>query len=144
MRKFVIPILLAVAVVMASSTRDARNEAATRLLDYGFNNYSYIHYDAAVMEDIKVIGGNGESVGIYSEEFGTVADKSMAGEISVEIVLPEYLTAPVKKGSVVGEIVYKTTDGREIGRCDIIANGDVDERTFGYQFKKIFEKFLMY
>lgn len=133
-----------VAVVMASSTRDARNTAAAKLLDYGFANYSFIHYDGSPMDDIAVRGGNGEQVGIYTEDFGAVIEKNNANGVTFEIELPEYLTAPVKKGSVVGEIIYKTADGTEIGRAEIFANSDVEKRSFGYQFKKIFENFMLY
>ncbi len=133
-----------VAVVMASSTRDARNTAAAKLLDYGFANYSYIHYDGEPMDDIAVRGGNGEAVGIYTEDFGAVVEKNIENGVTFEVSIPEYLTAPVTKGSVVGEVIYKTAEGEEIGRAKIYASGDVEARRFGYQFKKIFENFLLY
>ena len=39
------------------------------------------------------------------------------------------ITAPVKKGDIVGAVVY-TLDGNEIGRTDIVAAEDVDEASF--------------
>lgn len=133
-----------VAVVMAASTRDERNKIAEKLLDHGFNNYSFIKYDGSPLDDIKVIGGNNEYASIYSENFNGIIEKNKSQSIITEINLPKYLEAPVEKGSVVGEIKYKTQDGDEIGCSKIRVTNSIEKRDFKYQFKLLLKNFLLY
>ena len=52
--------------------------------------------------------------------------------IDKEIILSE-ITAPVKEGEKIGEIVYRST-GEEVGRVDIVAKEAVEKVTFGKLF----------
>ena len=40
--------------------------------------------------------------------------------------IPEKLVAPIKKGEVVGSIIYRL-DGQQIGTSDIYTDGDVEK-----------------
>ncbi len=132
-----------IAVVMASPTRDERNAAATKLLDYGFANYSYVSFPEEKLENIKVVGGMSESVGLYSTEFGDVVSKGESSKIEKEIDIPAKISAPVKKGDIVGKVYYKIGD-EKIGESEIYASEDVMRVDFLYQLTKIFENFLLY
>ena len=52
------------------------------------------------------------------------------------------ILAPVRKGDVVGSIVY-TLDGNEIGRSDIIAKRGVQKAGFSDYLIKVSAKFLI-
>ena len=52
------------------------------------------------------------------------------------------LTAPVKKGEKVGELVY-TLQGETLGSVAVRADQTVDEITYGYVLKKMLRSFLL-
>lgn len=133
-----------VAVVMAAPTKDERNSTAATLLDYGFANYSYIHYDGNPTNSIAVKGGEREEIELYANEFEAVIEKNKEKSIKYSIEMPQYIKAPVKKGTIVGSVVYTDSEGNEIGRSDIIAMEDIESRSLIYQFKKLISKYLLY
>ena len=50
--------------------------------------------------------------------------------ITQTVDIPESLTAPVRKGDVVGRVVF-TLNGEELASFDVTANDDVEEKSFG-------------
>lgn len=118
-----------ICVIMGSPTRDVRNGEATKLLDWGFANYSLFTHTPEKLDDIKVIGGVSDKAALKYEGFSYVAEKSTALKTEYKIELPEYVSAPLKKGDKVGEIVFYCGK-REVGRQDIVADGDV--KRIGY------------
>ncbi len=132
-----------IAVIMGSKTRDGRNSTATKLLDYGFANYSYLTYGEQDCDTVRIRAGKSQSVSTYSVPFEAVINKSDASKVTLEAILPESLDAPICKGDVVGKIVYKSGD-EIIGESEIKAAEDVEKVDILFQFKKIFDEFLFY
>ena len=61
------------------------------------------------------------------------------GKISAGVHIEDKITAPIKKGDVVG--IVSLTDGkREIGRIDIIATQSVDRCSMGSIFTLFLKK----
>jgi len=118
-----------IAVIMGSPTRDVRNEAAKKLLDWGFANFSVYRNPAATLEGIRVSGGTVETCRAEYGEFVYLAGKGTEKDISYEIILPEEIPAPVQCGVRIGEIVYRYGDA-EIGRMDITAAETVEKLNF--------------
>lgn len=131
-----------IAVIMAAPTRDIRNETAKKLLDYGFANYAFIDIDAGTAEPIAVRGGDGDKCPLEYGEFQLVAEKKSARDISAEIILPDYLDAPIHAGDVVGTVRY-TSGGEELGSVNIIASKNVERIGFFGIFGRIIKSFLM-
>lgn len=131
-----------VAVVMGSSTRDARNELAKNMLDFGFANFSSVKKDAADMGSIAVKGGVSSTVGVKSLPFSAVVDKSDAAKAEEIVDIPDFIPAPVKAGQKIGSITYKVGD-KVIGTSDIVANDSVDKISFFTILPKILRWFLM-
>ena len=71
-------------------------------------------------------------------DFSIVLSKSEFKEIKRELSVYTNLEAPIKKGEVVGEIIYKIED-REIGRVEIVADEDIGK--VGW-FKRLIRKIL--
>lgn len=132
-----------VAVIMGAPTRDSRNSAATKLLDYGFANYGYVNFQKEKITQIKVVGGKVEQIDVYSEECSFVVAKSEIPKIEKIYELPNEIIAPVNKGDVIGTVVYKI-NGDIIGEKPILAMQDIDRIDFLYQIKKILKNFLLY
>lgn len=131
-----------IAVVMGSQTRDSRNETAKKLLNWGFAGYTYLNLDAAMPEPLTVDYGKENSVKIGYNSFEFVTTKELADQVVIETDLPESISAPVKKGDIVGTVIYKIHDD-EIGRENVYALEDVEKNTYGSLFLKLLEKFFL-
>lgn len=118
-----------IAVIMGAPTRDARNAAARSMLDYGFSNYCIYKNSEAPLENIPIYKGVKNQITVYSSEFQTVTEKSLLKKIEKIYEIPEYLTAPMKKGDVVGKITYKIGD-EIIGTSDIMVGENVEKISF--------------
>jgi len=131
-----------IAVIMASPTRDIRNETAKKLLDYGFANFAHIHFDAADCGTMYVKGGAVNEIPIRSEAVDAVMAKSGKGDVEKQVTLADSLTAPVTAGDKVGVIrFYK--NGEEIGQTDVIATENVERIGYFGLFLKLLNEFLL-
>jgi D-alanyl-D-alanine carboxypeptidase (penicillin-binding protein 5/6) len=130
-----------IAVIMGSSTRDVRNEAAKKLLDYGFANYSIYNDVGGDAGTIVVLGGTSGECKIKYSSFSCLLAKGKNNSVEKEISLPETLTAPVNEGDTVGKIIY-TVDGETVGECDIVAAESVEKISFGGVLIRILKKYL--
>ena len=108
-----------IAVIMGSETRDKRNEAAKKLLDWGFANYKLQKYEGGKDEKIKVTGGVKNEISARYPGSSFLLKKD-AGEITVEKEIPQSIPAPVKKGDKIGKVIYKSGE-ETVGTADITA-----------------------
>lgn len=130
-----------VCVIMGSASRDSRNAAATKLLDFGFANYSA--YTAPGEErEVQVVGGVADRCRVALGTFSCLVPKGAALRVSVRVELPEQLPAPVAAGDCVGSVVY-LLDGTEIGRSDILAMDTCEKMTFSALFRRLLSQFLL-
>lgn len=125
-----------IAVIMASPTRDTRNEAAKKLLDWGFANYALYTRPEADMGEINILGGIKNYCSLESKGFEKMLSKGDEKKVTEEIILEEKIPAPVKTGDKIGTIVLKL-DGEEIGSVDICASEDVDKISYFGILKKM-------
>lgn len=135
-----------IAVVMGAPTRDKRNSIAKSLLDYGFATFSY--YSDTSTDDqedmtVTVKRGRSDKVAIAYHPYSDIVEKGTAATISIEKDLPEYVTAPIRKGDVLGTVRYKSGNN-VIAERDIYATQRVDEVTFGDIFVKLLKKYLLF
>lgn len=131
-----------ICVIMGAESGDKRNAMAARLLDYGFANYGVYQYTPEKMNDLKVTGGVRESIPIEAEDFSCVIEKGKTSKVEYRIELPESVSAPIKKGDQVGEIIF-TVDGGEIGRAGVLASDDVDKISFFELWCRLLAKFFL-
>ncbi len=118
-----------IAVIMNAPSITERNNSARALLDYGFSNYAVYSKEAQTLEKVPVLFGKENSVEITSGGFSDTVPRSDAPRIEEIFDIPENLTAPIKKGDVVGSITYML-DGKEIGKIDICADVDIERITY--------------
>lgn len=129
-----------IAVIMGSSSRDARNESAKKLLDYGFANYSYTHFESSSAGEVKVLCGKAQSVDTYYDDYSAVVSKG--DKVEQIINMPSELSAPIEKGDVLGTVEYRC-NGELVGCADIKAASDVERLGYFDILGRIFKKFLM-
>ena len=130
-----------IAVVMGAPGRDARNECAKLLLDYGFANYAFSDFPAGEVTDIGVKGSrNGCITGEYPE-FSYVSEKN-GGSITKSINIDDDLSAPIDAGSLVGSVVYER-DGTVLHEDDIVCREDCPRLGFADIFFEVLRSMLL-
>ena len=118
-----------IAVIMGSPSRDVRNAAATKLLDYGFANYGVASVEGKRIEDISVSKGALPTIDGEYADFSAVLKKSECASVTAKIEISGSVSAPLSKGDKIGEVIYSVGDS-EIGRADILACESVDRLGF--------------
>ena len=115
-----------VAVVLGSDTSEERFDTAANLLDFGFAYYELLtpEIDGTQLTPIPVKGGDKTAVSPVAQSTDGVLVLKGGGDVTYDYRLPDELTAPVKKGSKVGEIVISGENGA-IGSVPLVAAEDV-------------------
>ncbi len=125
-----------IAVVMGSPTRDERNALAAKLLDFGFANYALYSDAESEVGEIAVRGGVESTLSLCKKEFDALVEKGSAAKIETACELPEYVSAPIKKGDKIGTVTYKNGN-TVLGTADIVAAESVEKIGFFTLFPKI-------
>ncbi|MBQ2676217.1 MAG: D-alanyl-D-alanine carboxypeptidase [Clostridia bacterium] len=128
-----------IAVVMGGESSNERFAGAKKLLDYGFANWSITkpNFDASTVNNIKVVKGVKPTAAV---EVDTVKNqlikKGDAKGITVDVIMNEFVDAPVKEGTQVGKVVIKL-NGEAIDECKIYTTENIDKITWGFSFIKL-------
>lgn len=128
-----------VAVVMRGDSSADRFEAARKLLNYGFANYNFQHieYDMSAPLTVAVKGGTVPSLELYADGgIDVLLKKTDRAGITQNLVLPEYISAPIKAGDTVGTVSVNSGNN-QIGIINLKAVGDVPRLSFGFTLKKL-------
>lgn len=133
-----------IAVVMGSETSNIRFASAKAMLDFGFANYSMVEPsdDCNINESVKVKKGVSNLVMPDIEAgFETIVERSRKNDVKVKTELIHELTAPVKKGDVLGKIIF-LLDDESIGECKLIARNDVARKTLLEVYSELLRQWL--
>lgn len=129
-----------IAVVMKAPSTKVRFENAQKLLDYGFNNYSYIQFanKGIVLTSIPVTKGVSSSLDIvYCENSGAILPKGMESQVEQIVTIPNNVVAPINKGDKIGEITY-VLNNEIIGNTLLIAKDEVKKINLSNMMEKLF------
>lgn len=132
-----------IAVIMGAQTRDVRNAEATKLLDWGFANYSLYKYESCSLGEVKLSGSNRTTIECVTDGISLLVPKGSTAKITSEINLPESVKAPLSAGEQIGDVVLKL-DGEEIGRAKIISADEAKTITFSELFLIMLQKFILW
>ena len=128
-----------IAVILAAPTSKERFADASSLLNFGFSNYGTVPFceKGSEVEEIAVKNGKSKSVvGVSDDASAVIVKKENLNSVKTHINLPENVSAPIKKGQKLGEIVI-TLDGETIGTTDIVAKNSVGKKGFSDYFKEL-------
>lgn len=131
-----------IAVIMGAETSDKRNVSVAKLLDFGFANYGAYIDNSVSPEKIRIYGGKSDFASTYCEDWTTLINKENSSKITSEIQMNEFSTAPIKKGEIVGKVIYKLND-EIIGENPIYCAENIDKITFFEYFGFAIKKFLL-
>ncbi len=115
-------------VTLIAVTLDAPDDwdDHTALLDYGFSQLEQARLDgSACVVLLPVVGGGADAVevhGVQGDTFTLPAGDS--GRVTVRVMVPRFLYAPVEAGEQVGELQY-CLGGRELARVPLVAAAEV-------------------
>ena len=127
-----------IAVVLGADNEDDMYKQAKSLLKSGFNDYKVTAtmFPDEMLMPMKIRGGCDTAVEIALRQQSRLVVPKSVGELSTKVVLPEYLTAPVKKGQVIGTAAFYS-DKNLVCEIDIIVKNDVKKLSMGYIFKEM-------
>ncbi len=126
-----------IAVIMAAPDYKARFSLAEQLIKYGFSNCKVFKDKTNYRRRIDINGGKKEKVLIDSAGFSYVDTKGQdLKKIKKNIVMRKDLTAPLKKGEVVGKISY-LAGKKVIGETELVAKERVEKSDYVCTFKKM-------
>lgn len=124
----VVAIVLGSAKGMSTDAGEAtRSKLVTSLLDWTFMNFSYVPTSepGAVVSKVRVWKGKGKyAEAVAPQGLGATVEKGEEDKVQSTVDLTKDLTAPIRAGAKVGEVVF-TVDGQEVGRADLVAKADV-------------------
>lgn len=112
-----------IAVVMGAETREARNECARALLDFGFSGFSLYSDPSCELEKVPITHGNLTEVAVLKEGFFCLVKRSDIPLIEKKYFIPDKIDAPFEKGDVIGRVEYYL-ENEKLGECGIVASAE--------------------
>ena len=121
-----------ISVIFGAPSMQERATQTREILAWGYANFETKNVQAAnqVLAKSKVWFGKESDVQIgLAETFNVTMPKGQANAIKTQLVVQPKLTAPLKKGQVVGKYVA-SLDGKVIAKKPLVALKDVEEAGF--------------
>ena len=121
-----------IAVIMKAPTTKIRFAEAQKLLDYGFSNYQYklIARGGDILKEVEVNKGVTPKLNLVIEnDVGILVKKGEDKNVEQIVNIDENISAPITQGQKLGEMIF-TLNGQEIGRSNLIAEINIEKRTF--------------
>lgn len=133
-----------IAVIMAAPSTQIRFSEATKLLDYGFATYNTVAITRkdSIVGKVEIQKGKLLEVDVIAkEDFSVLVKKGEEGKVKKDVILPQYIIAPMSKGDKIGEIIV-TLEGKEVGRIDIVLPEDLERASVFNILGRMFKKFV--
>jgi len=129
-----------IAVIMGAPDSKTRFNDATKVLDWGFANFSmYSPYSKGYcFGKVKVKNGIEKEVeAILSTDVKLIVKKGDESTVESKVTLPQQISAPVKTGQKIGKLEL-WQEGKLLGVYDLIAKKDVQKRNLFDIFRMLF------
>ncbi len=126
-----------IAVVLGADDEDISLKSARKLIDHGFADYKVTAtmFPDEMMRPVTVRRGEEPAVEIKIKNQSRIVIPRGVSELSTVVVLPEYLTAPLKKGQRIGTAAFYN-EKNLVCETDIITAEEVKRTTYRYIFEK--------
>ncbi len=133
-----------IAVIMKAPTTKDRFAEATKLLDYGFANYSFTSFGKKgdIVKELSVSKGVSSCVSaVLADNAGVLLKKGNESNVVQNIELPDNISAPINEGDKLGKISY-SLNGENLASIDIIAKSTVNKIDFPHMLQFVFTSWL--
>ena len=128
-----------IAVIMKAPSTKVRFAEAQKLLDYGYNTFSFNQFGKKdeTVKSINVNKGSRTTVdAVLAENCGTLIEKGKDKNVEQNLELDDNVTAPITTGQKLGKISF-SLDGNLLSTVDIIAKNDVEKLNLFTMSKKV-------
>ena len=133
-----------IAVVMRAPSPKDRVSNARNLLDYGFSNFEFVKTSSKgeCIKKVPIQKGTEKEIELsYESDSGTILKRGSAENIQNKITIDENISAPIKKGDVLGKVDFYL-DNKKVGSTNLIANSSIDKISTFSNFKFITHKWF--
>lgn len=132
-----------ISVIIGASDEDTCFKEAKKLINKGFSDYKVTAtmFPDEMLMPIKVRNGEDSAVEVRLKHQSNLVIPKGVNELSTVVVIPEYLSAPVKKGQRIGKAAFYS-EKNLVCEIDIITVNNVDKLTFGFVMEKILTNLL--
>lgn len=132
-----------IAVVLGALDEDTSFSTAKKLVKKGFSDYKVTvpGFLDELMRPIQVKNGVDSAVELSLKTQQSVVVPKGVSELSNVIIVPEYVSAPLKKGQRVGTAGFYNGDTL-VYETDIVVKNDVKRLSLWYVFKQMLLKLI--
>ena len=121
-----------IAVVIGAPDSKTRFAEVSSLFNYGFANYEnkcYFNPDSAI-ERLPVRGGKQSFLSVVAGgSLNVFAHKGNSANYTVELNLPDCISAPIEKGQKVGEAALVDENGNIVKTVDVVATESISQKS---------------
>ncbi len=130
-----------ISTVVGSPDSKSRFKEVSSMFDYAFavaKRVELVNCDEQIQAEIKVKGAKQEEILATAEsDIYCLEVKGERDEYEINYNIDDNLTAPIKKGEKIGEIVVINSAGEEYARINIVAKEDILKKTYGDSIREI-------
>ena len=133
-----------IAVIMKAPTTKVRFSEATKLLDYGFANYTCKSFGkkGAIATNTSVNKGINNNINLILENDANILlKKGSDSNIEQNITINENISAPINKGAVLGKVTY-TLNNDNLLEINLLSESDVQKNTSWNLTTSIYNKWF--
>ena len=133
-----------IGVVLGAENGKKRFAETSQLLNYGFSNFENKKLvDVSKEYRAKVLSGKKQEVTLHpKDDLFAVSKKTDEHDYSIEIKIPENISAPISIGQQIGKI-YLTKNGVVINSTDLVATIDVEEEKYFDMLDKVISNWAL-
>ena len=112
---------------MRAPTTKVRFSEAEKLLNYGFNTFSFESFGKKddIVSTVNIEKGVKATIpAVLEESAGVLLEKGQNEKVEQEINIQENISAPITKGQKLGEVKF-VLDGETLSTVNLVATEDV-------------------
>lgn len=129
-----------ISVIMKAPSTKVRFSEAEKLLDYGFNNFSYQSFGKAedLIQTVSIDKGVQATIPVVLEnDAGILLAKGSEKNIEQTVTIDENISAPISSGQKVGEISF-SLDGEVLSTVNLVSQVSVNKIDIATMSTKVF------
>ena len=133
-----------IAVIMKAPSTKVRFSEAQKLLDYGFNNFSYQSFGKAgdLIQTVSIDKGVQATIPVILEnDAGILLAKGSEKNIEQTVTIDENISAPISVGQKVGEISF-SLDGEVLTTVNLVSQVAVNKMDIATMSTKVFSSWF--
>ena len=133
-----------IAVIMKAPSTKVRFSEATKLLDYGFNNFSYQSFGKTgdLIQTTSIYKGIQATIPVVLEsDAGILLAKGSEKNIEQTVTLDKNISAPITSGQKVGEVSF-SLDGEVLATVNLVSQISVDKINLATMSTKVFSSWF--